>query len=102
MFIIMQKPFATYSIQDLAQITSKLLPFVKHPTQAQPVPSVSCLYHECKGCPLTCENYDKPVPCQLICAPGCACPYGQVINEQTNTCVSPEHVVNHPRSISLS
>ena len=59
------------------------------------------VYNQCKGCPVTCGNHGQPIPCPAICAPGCACPHGQVINEKSNTCIFPEECPGRHHSIHL-
>ena len=78
----------------ISQHASKMLFGISsfHPTSntGSTCPIKGQVYHECKGCPPTCENHNKLVPCLLICEPGCACPSGQVLDEQSNTCVYPD------------
>ena len=46
------------------------------------------LFEMCgSACPPTCDNYQSPVPCPLICVQGCFCPHGLV--ELGDMCVPP-------------
>ena len=41
-------------------------------------------------CNTTCANMNMLLACPAVCVRnGCQCPYGTVIDEQSNTCVAP-------------
>ena len=95
---------AAYFSHKLAFWSILLKPYLQNPVQCNTHHASFChtsnsgstcpfkgqVYHECIGCPPTCANYDQIVPCPLICLPGCACPTGTVLDEQSSTCVAPE------------
>ena len=41
------------------------------------------------SCSRTCSNY-RDVICHTGCTTGCGCPGGEIINEETNSCVAIE------------
>ena len=42
------------------------------------------------ACNTTCANMNMLLACPAVCVVnGCQCPYGTVIDEQSNTCVAP-------------
>ena len=81
--------FAPYTIHLMKPMfpSTFILPDYCFPEPECPI--VGQVYDECgSACPATCANPDPQ--CTAVCSPGCHCPVGQVIDEESESCVAVE------------